>query len=198
MLNSLPSYLAFLSYAVIAAGQLITMSTGTAHAAMLDELKGLSVQVDYTSDISVRSADDPTYRRRRLQNNLKLYIGLKGTVFEYLHTADNSEVISAKSQVSTVNRAQERKGSHHLLIVWTIDGEILMKIVQLASGFNVVSLRIDPDKLICTFDEHDEPDATTGRILAYSRTGQLLETGNNTLVSYTCEVSRGNIFATDQ
>jgi hypothetical protein len=197
MLNYLRSYLPFFAAAVIATGQVITMSTGTAHAATLDELKGLSVQVGYTSYISVRSPSDAKYNRVQLRSDLRIYIGLKGTIFEYSHTNTSGGSVIQNTPVFTINRARHR--SHDLLMVWTIDRGTLMKIVQLVSGFEVVSLMIDPEKLTCKFDSHDEPDTTTGRILLYSSiTGELLETGNKTVASYTCAVSRGNIFAADQ
>jgi hypothetical protein len=105
------------------------------------------------------------------------------------------------ADIAVLDKAREEPSfpGHNLLYTWTmIDGH-LSRIHQYIGGFGVLTIAIDFIKLSCTVTGRIEAAPNSNGIWDYDVTNSfLIEVRERRIVAYTCNVRRGNIFATDQ
>jgi len=161
----------------------------------LDDLKGLSAEVTTTAFLVYRKPPDNTYFRTYRKELLNVYVSVKGNIFEYQKTPEGM----VGKDIVTLDRARNLPSGKNFLYTWTmIDGH-LTRIRQYTGGFGIITITIDPVKLSCTVAFRLEAAPNSNDIGDYGAvSGSLMEIHERKLDSYTCNVQRGNIFATDQ
>jgi hypothetical protein len=178
----------FSLFATIAGAVCLTSTYCTAET--LNELKGLSIQLSFNVLRSARIRPDRS-RESTHDEYLKIYVSNLGKLFEYVDSQGPLSKYSLNTYVNIDKAAEFRSGQ---MYTWTmIDGH-LTKIKQLKEGFHVLTIVVDVKNLGCAFTMRNEPDSKTGRVI--SPLG--IDIIADTVLSYQCRVTRGNIFATEQ
>jgi hypothetical protein len=164
--------------------------------ATLDELKGLSIEVNWSRSSIFGNVPRPVSQNGKIQ----VYVGLNGHIFEYNHL-EQFDGQRSYSSVNTPDKAVSTTRSSGLVSMhgWTAEGGKLQLIAPLDEGFAVTSIVVDPVKMTCTYEYADRPDPKTGRVVTmHPTTGAPYQVMSRTPGSSTCSVRRGNIFASDQ
>jgi len=164
--------------------------------ATLDELKGLSIEVNWDRSSIFGGVSRPVPQNGKIQ----IYVGLNGHIFEYNHL-QQFDGQRSYSSINTPDKAISSTMPSGLVVMhaWTVEGGKLQLVAPLKEGFSVTSIAVDPVKMTCAYEYADRPDPQTGRVVTiHPTTGAPFQVMSRTSGSYTCSVRRGNIFASDQ
>ena len=190
--------LSFKATAFYCAAMIIGVVSGCiapANAETVQDIEGLSVVVIY----KVQFTSFNQFGQRYTGNadaGMRFYISTKGNIF--LH---GSAVVSrggydvrlgGNPTVFALNRAKQEK--YGQTTEWTMMNGHLTQTTKLVRGVAVSTIAIDPARLSCTFDRQYRSDDQTGTIVS-NTTGQPMQIEAYKVTSYSCEVKRGNIFA---
>jgi hypothetical protein len=162
-------------------------------AESLDDIKSLSVTVSWTQAETGYNEFGVRFRLPR-DRSIKLYISSKGNIFEYPAASNNWRY---GPTVSAVDKATDLISGHWgqgQMMVWAMMDGHLKKIAKAIQGFSVLTVAIDPARLSCTFDAQIKPDPQTG-MYATDLTGPVIQLEALEVISYSCTVKKGNIFA---
>ena len=164
-----------------------------ASAESLEDIKGLSVTASWTQAETGYNEFGVRFRLPR-DRSIRLYVSTKGNVFEYPAESNNWRY---GPTVSAVDKATDLSSGHWgqgQMTVWAMMDGHLKKIAKAIQGFSVLTVAIDPARLSCTFDAQINPDPQTGRF-ASDLTGPVIQLEALQVISSSCAVKRGNIFA---
>jgi len=164
----------------------------------LEQIEGLSVKVD--SHVQFMALIGQSWRPATAEASTHLYISTKGNVFQYsrkasVHSPTGEELQAGGGRrITAIDKAAETKSGQ--LIAWTMTNGHLTGITKLIHGYAVTTIAIDPMRLTCTFDRQHQPDPQTGTIVT-NTTGQPVQIEAYKVTSYSCDVKKGNVFASD-
>src|ERR1051326_5570098 len=162
----------------------------------LDDLKGLSIHAAWTQHIIGHTPPDNRLFNVHPRTELRLYVSLRGNIFEYNHVAggpDNSAVKDSR-KIFQVDRATEHNPG--LLTVWTMRDGHLAKITQHLAGFGISTLSVDSARMTCSLDHQILPDKETNMIWVISPiSNKPTQLHSHNVDNIICTVKRGNIFA---
>ena len=164
----------------------------------LEQIEGLSVKVD--SRVQFMALIGQSWRPATGEGSTHLYISTKGNVFQYsrkasMHSPTGEELHAGGGRRTTaIDKAAETKSGQ--LVAWTMTNGHLTGITKLIHGYAVTTIAIDPVQLTCTFDRQHQPDPQTGTIVT-NTTGQPVQIEAYKVMSYSCDVKKGNVFASD-
>lgn len=164
--------------------------------ATLDQLKGLSVEVNWNRSSVFGGVASPVAQSGKIQ----VYVSLSGRIFEYNQLSQRGGERSYSS-VNTPDRATATMEHYGRAIMhaWTVEGGNLQLVQPLREGFAVSSIAVDPVNMTCAYRYADRPDPTTGKVVTvHPNTGAPYQVVSRSPSSYTCSVKRGNVFASDQ
>jgi hypothetical protein len=165
----------------------------------IDDFKGLSVEVTWTQHGSFHHPPDERWVVDSYQRGaLRIYISLKGNIFDYEQFVDGGNNRRDWYRVAALNTPTSQ-GPRGLTYTWTMTGGQLVKTSQMLEGLRVMTIVVDPTKTTCVFQAKDVGDAKTGRFWVYRALDSTpSEIQGRTVDSYICTVKRGNIFGSDQ
>jgi hypothetical protein len=169
----------------------IVLCTGlvpTALAASADDLKGLSIEVDWTAETTF--IRDGVTRSKTDQRSVHLYVGQRGHIFRYGGFGGNRD-----KSVTSFNQA--RTYLPNQMAAFTIVNGNLTQIFKLTKGFAVQTITVNPSLDACSFSEIYKPGAD-GKMMGFDPVTQTpFELVSRTVRSYTCTVKKGNVFGTE-
>jgi hypothetical protein len=182
---------------------LVAMVIVPAMGETIDELKGLSLSLEWHSSVGVRrpALGEPTVSINETWN-MKLYISMLGRVFNY----NDGQIDQAEAAPNTIKVYDLDKSSttDHCgrRTVWTLIDNHLSKITKFVEGFKVESIIVDTRNMICYLSLKDYPDLQTGQVVSVTFASAKTSCDRRIIVSetvrdYKCSVTRGNIFGND-
>jgi hypothetical protein len=169
-----------------------------AAGATLDQLKGFSIEVDWSRNSVFGGVSHPIPISQT--GKIKIYVGLNGHIFEY-NDLEQWDGQRSYSSINTPDRATATTENNGRVVqhAWTMEGGNLQMITPLQEGFAVASIAVDPINMTCTFGHADQPDPRTGRVVTiHPQSGLPFVVISRAPGPTTCSVKRGNIFASDQ
>ncbi|HWB47869.1 MAG TPA: hypothetical protein VG651_02070 [Stellaceae bacterium] len=175
---------------VLAAVALALASIAPAGAMTLDDLKGYSIELDSVYHLEWRNS-----RSFNAQFHRKLYIGQSGRIFDY---ADVTTRGYARQERGVVAPGGAMDIGPDRMLAWTFEQGHLLGISHENQGFVVRQLTVDPSRTACSVAVILHPDPATGKVMLTKRNNTVDELVAIPLISQTCTVTKGNIFATDQ
>lgn len=188
-----------LKYAMGLLGTLGSSAMAYAAGAPLDSLKGYSIDLFASVDFAF---NDPNASKGfasagTVDVRHRIYVSLAGNIFDYADKDYRSGDVAHGGGVAAPGKVTEL--SHGRLQAWSVDApNQLTSIVKENEGFRVSTITVDANKSSCTFGHVLQPDPMTHRVMRMRIRGYLAELVSMTVRSYTCKVTRGNIFAAEQ
>lgn len=188
-----------MKYLIGLLGAFGSVATAYAAGASLEELKGYSIDLTASVDFAF---NDPQATKNfasagTLDIHHRIYISIAGNIFDYADVNYRSGDVQHSPAIAAPDKVTE--GSHGRLHVWTVEANNqLTAITKENEGFRVSKITVDANKSTCTFSHFLQPDPTTHRVMRMRIHGYLAELVSTSVRSYTCRVTRGNIFASDQ
>jgi hypothetical protein len=171
----------------------------TSESATLENLKGLSIEIRFTFHVVYRTSDGSLRGPVRQDGISRIFFSSKGNIFEADELSPNPLVTRKWQKITPFDRAAGARPDIDSLQAWTINNGNLTKITQIAQGFMIVTIAVDPIGMSCTYENRLEPDANTGKTFVYSLVdNRPSEIDSRSVASYTCRVVKGNIFASDE
>jgi hypothetical protein len=168
-----------------------------ANAETLEQIKGLSVKVEYKVQ-AIRVDDAGRRFNMTADAAIHFYLSTKGNLFLYPGGAtihqDSAPDVRAEGgpTVMPIDKAGEQKFGQ--MNAWTMMNGHLTNIIKFIRGYAVTTVAIDPERLTCTFDRQYQPDPQTGTVVS-NLTGPATQIEGYKVASYSCAVTRGNVFA---
>lgn len=176
-----------------------------------DDLKGLSVKskFHFTGTYRVLDNGGSAYNTGngtvpgRYQNwgtnfEINFYVSLKGNIFEYARNANTNET---GFDSITPDHARERPMPNHPQgpsYTWTMMNNRPTRVTQYTGGFWIINYEIDPKQMRCSLSARLERSPGSNAIFENHSSGKLMEIYARQVDSFSCNVTRGNIFASDQ
>jgi hypothetical protein len=188
-----------LKYSICLMGALGCAVNAYAVGSPLDDLKGYSIDLQASVDFAF---NDPQASKGypsagTVDVHHRIYISVAGNIFDYADTDYRSGNTEHAGGVAAPEKVTEQ--SRGRLQVWTVGANNqLTSIIKEIEGFHVATITVDANKSNCTFVQVLQPDPTTHRVMRMRIHGYLAELVSESVRSYTCRVTRGNIFAADQ
>jgi hypothetical protein len=171
----------------------LSAMTTTAFLAQAADLKGLSVDIVYFTQTTYKKQDEPVRTTVPERRVLRFYISTKGKIFQY------SSVWSEKYNFMTVlplGHAAAAPKTRGMVAFAIINGKIT-KLIKEIHGLEEQTITISPDAGACELSLAFHPDST-GRIVSIDPISKKeYEQLSRNLLSYKCDVKRGNIFSND-
>jgi hypothetical protein len=176
---------------------LLFVMAQNSQAETIDDLKGLSIKATLYRIMTFSRPPDTKYITEYQKLALQAYVSIIGNKFEYNTFNAYSGFSTSRSQITTLDKAAEARFGH--LYTWTISQGHLSKVFSLFEGFRVFTISVNPAQMSCSFTAQELPDAATGKVVEYALgTGARLDVHNTVVQSSDCQVTKGNIFASDQ
>ena len=176
----------------IAAG-LVLCGITASRAETLRDIEGLSVTVDWTQAAWgwawYNNQPQASPINGTANRSLRLYISSKGNIFEYPAEANNWKY---GPTASAIDKAVDLKSG--MLMAWTMVDGHLTKIIKGLQGFAEYIIAIDPARMTCSIDMQAVPDPQTRKVVT-NLNGYPVLTEGIKVISYSCKVIKGNIFA---
>jgi hypothetical protein len=188
-----------LKYAIGLMWALGVAATAHAAGAPIDELKGYSIDltasVDYAFNDPNATANFPAAGTMDVHH--RIYVSVAGNIFDYTDRYYRSGDVEHAPGVAAPGKVAE--GSLGRLHVWTAEtNNQLQGITKEDEGFRVSIITVDANKTSCTFTHALQPDPTTHRVMRMRIHRYLAELVSISVRTYSCKVTHGNIFATEQ
>ena len=159
-------------------------------AETLAEIENLSLVVNWTQH---STGIDPSGRpfSGNSQWTTRLYISSKGNVFS---SPAETNRINPGPRVFAVGTTTDQGGGY--AVTWAMADGHLTQTSKYPQGSTDLVFAIDPAHMTCVFELRRHPDPRTGLITPRTSAGTVQLRSIETLSS-SCNVTRGNIFATE-
>jgi hypothetical protein len=163
----------------------------------LEQIEGLSIVASWKPQFNyINGAGKSGIGNAESQAHF--YISTKGNIFFYhsfvLNPGQAEQHFGGSPRILPIDKAGSVHGGKEEE-AWSVINGHLTQIISFVRSFGVTTFMIDPVRLTCTFDKQFQPDPQTGTTVT-AITGERVQILNYKVVSYTCDVKRGNVFAT--
>ena len=149
------------------------------------DFRGLSIEVEFYTVTTFKKAGDPVKTTVPEKRELRLYIGTRGTVFQYSNVWSKKYTYMA---VMPLGHAAAAGLGSQMIAYAVINGNIT-KLVKQVHGIEEQTIVVDPGADKCRFSIASQPDSS-GKIVSIDPISHKeYEQLSRTLLSYTCTVT---------